>query len=150
MLDLAVGLVCLHVAGLGTRWGAMAGVAVGAAFTFFANRYFAFREHNPNLAKPALKFLLTTALAMLAHGQLVVFMRDGLGVPFLLAKLAADLCVFTFGQLLLLRFVVFPRPVESGLPALAEQTGYQSLQLEREGAVELPRRSSRQAVPSRG
>ena len=35
-------------------------------------------------------------------------LADRLGVPVVLAKLVSDVCVFTFGQLLLLRFFVFP------------------------------------------
>ena len=56
-MDIALGLVCARgVSGL-TRTGAMLGVAVGATFTFFANRSFAFKDHDPKLAAPALKFL---------------------------------------------------------------------------------------------
>jgi hypothetical protein len=40
--------------------------------------------------------------------MLVRTLADRLGVPVVLAKLVSDVCVFTFGQLLLLRFFVFP------------------------------------------
>jgi len=116
VLDITIGLFCLHWLGQSTRVGAMSGVAVGAAFTFFANRHFAFKEHNPKLAKPALKFLLATGVAMAVHGQFVVFMRDGVGIPFVLAKVVADLAVFSVGQLFVLRYLVFPRakPTDEG------------------------------------
>ncbi|HET6982705.1 MAG TPA: hypothetical protein VFI53_11230, partial [Myxococcaceae bacterium] len=42
------------------------------------------------------------------HALLVRTLHDRLGVPVVLAKLVSDVCVFTFGQLLLLRFFVFP------------------------------------------
>ncbi len=109
VLDIAVGLLCVKALVWSTRTGAMLGVAFGATFTFFANRYFAFREHDPRLAKPALKFVVATLASMLVHGQLVVVMRDWFGVPFVPAKMVADIAVFTVGQLLLLRFVVFPK-----------------------------------------
>lgn len=125
VIDLALGLACLHLLGLSTRVGAMSGVAVGAAFTFFANRHFAFKEHNPALAKPALKFLLVTALAMGVHGQFVVLMRDHAGIPFVVSKVIADLAVFSVGQLFVLRYLVFPRakPADEDVgiaPAVAE------------------------------
>jgi hypothetical protein len=100
---------------LWTRAGAMLGVAVGAAFTFFANRHFAFKEHNPKLASPALKFLIATGLAMLVHGQLVVLLNMRLHVPFVAAKMIADIGVFSIGQLLLLRYLVFPKKKEPAL-----------------------------------
>ncbi|MHB8873096.1 MAG: GtrA family protein [Myxococcaceae bacterium] len=109
VLDIVVGLICLHLIQLPTRLSAMSGVAIGGAFTFFANRHFAFKEHNPKLAKPALKFILATGLGMLIHGQFVVLMRDGVGIPFVMAKVIADLGVFSVGQLLVLRYLVFPR-----------------------------------------
>lgn len=108
-LDLLVGWAMLSM-GFETRMAAMTGVSVGATFAFLANRYFAFREHDAKLASPLFRYVLTTALAMVVHGQVVVILRDRFGVPFMFSKLGADLMVFTFGQLLLLRYVVFPKP----------------------------------------
>jgi hypothetical protein len=45
---------------------------------------------------------------MLLHAALVRTLADGMGLPVVFAKLVSDVCVFTFGQLLLLRFFVFP------------------------------------------
>jgi len=109
VVDISIGLLCVNALVWSTRASAMVGVAIGATFTFFANRYFAFREHNPKLAKPAVKFVLATAVSMVAHGQLVVVMRDWWAVPFVPAKMVADVLVFSIGQMILLRFVVFPR-----------------------------------------
>ena len=61
------------------------------------------------LTKPALKFVLATSASMLIHGQLVVLLRDHAGVPFVVAKMIADIGVFSVGQLLLLRYLVFPK-----------------------------------------
>lgn len=110
-IDICFGTSLLLV-GLPTRWAAMSGVVLGGAFTFLANRYFAFREHNPKLASPAVRFIVVTGLASIVHGQVVVWLRDVLGVPFVIAKMAADLAIFTFGQLLLFRYVVFPKQKE--------------------------------------
>ena len=112
VVDLSFGAVLLLLHSP-TRAAAMVGTCAGAAFTFFSNRYFAFREHNPKLASPALRFVLVAGASSVVHGQLVVMLRDWWGVPYVPAKIAADLVVFTFAQLLLLRYVVFPRPRES-------------------------------------
>lgn len=108
VLDIALGGTLLLL-GMPTRGAAMTGVVLGAAFTFFANRHFAFKEHHPELASPAFRFVVATVLSSLAHGQLVVWMRDSAGIPFVVSKMGADLVVFTFGQMLLLRYVVFPK-----------------------------------------
>jgi hypothetical protein len=39
----------------------------------------------------------------------MVFAHDRWGINYTLAKMLCDLLVFTFGQLLLLRYVVFPK-----------------------------------------
>lgn len=126
VLDIALGTSLLTL-GVHTRFSAMTGTALGAIFTFVANRYFAFRETTPSktsLGQSAVRFFILTALSSLVHGQVVVWLRDSLGVPFVPAKVVADLAVFTFGQLILLRYVVFPQAkkakaaVDKALPAL--------------------------------
>jgi putative flippase GtrA len=108
-LDVLVLLFCV----LRLRWsnpeGAAAGVAVGAAFTFFANRHFAFRDHHPQLVPQAVKFIAATGMAMVVHAGFVWCLADRLGIPVVIAKLVADVAVFSVGQLLILRYVVFPR-----------------------------------------
>jgi putative flippase GtrA len=108
VVDLTFGGVLLFF-NAPTREAAMVGTTMGAVFTFFSNRYFAFREHDPKLASPAFRFAVVAFLSSVVHGQLVVMLRDWWGVPYVPAKIAADLVVFSFGQLLLLRYVVFPR-----------------------------------------
>jgi putative flippase GtrA len=123
-LDLAVGGTLLwqleahpvffeHVLGFfgtPTRVSAMVGTLLGSTFTFFANRFFAFREHHPGVAYPALRFILVTVASSVVHGQLVVILRDRWGVPYVPSKMIADVCVFTFAQLFVLRYIVFPKP----------------------------------------
>ena len=57
----------------------------------------------------------TAVPVLLIHGQIVVLMRDHVGVPFVFAKMIADLGVFSVGQLLWLRYLVFPKK-----PAIAK------------------------------
>ncbi len=131
VLDIAVGLTCLNVFRLSTRPGAMLGVAIGATFTFFANRHFAFKDRSQALASPALKFLAATAVSMVIHGQLVVMMRDRFGIPFVLAKIIADIGVFSVGQLLLLRFLVFPKKKVDSAPPGPKKKDFPESRLER-------------------
>jgi putative flippase GtrA len=109
LLDICILLICVKVFHLLTWFAAMTGVFFGSTFTFFMNRHFAFRDHNPKLAPQALKFVVATGICMVIHGGLVSFLRDRQGVPVVLAKLIADICVFSIGQLLVLRYLVFPK-----------------------------------------
>jgi putative flippase GtrA len=109
VIDLSVGATLLAL-GTPTRFSAMVGTIFGSTFTFLANRYFAFREHRPQVASPAVRFVAVTFISSLVHGQLVVMLRDLWGVPFVPAKMIADVCVFTFAQLFVLRYIVFPKP----------------------------------------
>jgi putative flippase GtrA len=122
VLDILLGISCLSLFAMPTRVSAMLGVVVGASFTFFANRYFAFKEKNPKLTKPAVTFIIATAVSMLIHGQFVVLMRDHAGIPFVLAKMIADIGVFSVGQLFLLRYLVFPKkqPATAAAPTVIE------------------------------
>jgi len=95
----------LHASSAG---GAMLGVAVGSTVAFLGNRRFAFRSSARAWVPEALRFIAGTTVGMLVHAALVHTLADRVGVPVVLAKLVSDVCVFTFGQLLLLRFFVFP------------------------------------------
>lgn len=107
LLDIMVLLVCVHAFALPNPVAAMCGVAVGCTFAFFANRHFAFRDHNPELAPQAFRYAVSTTGAMLIHASLVWLLADHWGVPVVVAKVIADFLVFTVGQLLVMRYVVF-------------------------------------------
>lgn len=114
-IDVMILLACVKLLDLPTPIGAMTGVAVGSTFTFFANRYFAFRDHRPELAPQALRFAVTTGCAMLVHASLVWWLRDWVGIDVVYAKLIADVLVFSVGQLLVLRYIVFRAPRRAGV-----------------------------------
>ncbi len=122
VIDILILLVCVKLFTMANPLGAMVGVFFGSTFTFFANRHFAFRDHNPKLAPQAARFVLVTAVGMLAHAQVVYVLADQTGVPVVLAKLCADFVVFTVGQMLVLRYFVFPKqkaPSEAAFKALS-------------------------------
>jgi len=115
VLDILTLLLCVHL-GASNPVAAMIGVSVGATFTFFANRHFAFRDHHPEVAPQVLKFVGATAGAMMIHAALVHLLADRWHVPVVLAKVLADIAVFSVGQLLLLRYLVFPKKKDGATP----------------------------------
>ena len=108
LVDVGVLVASIRWLHVPTAGAAMLGVAVGSTVAFVGNRRFAFRTSAQAWAPEALRFLAGTAAGMGVHAMLVRTLADRLGVPVVLAKLVSDVCVFTFGQLLLLRFFVFP------------------------------------------
>lgn len=117
VLDILILLICVKLFGASNRVGAMIGVFFGSTFTFFANRHFAFRDHKPAMAPQAVKFVTVTAVSMVIHGQFVHILADNFGVPVVLSKMAADIAVFSVGQLLMLRYIVFPKWKPQDVPA---------------------------------
>jgi putative flippase GtrA len=118
-LDLCTGGLVLFLGGP-TRAAAMAGTTLGSTFTYFANRHFAFKDHQEPVAKSGLKFFVMQAVLGIIHGQVVVWFRDGFGIPYVIAKMMADMLVVTGPQLLLMRHVIFPKKkASSPVPAAA-------------------------------
>ncbi len=105
-LDLALGGTLLWF-GAPTRVAAMSGTLFGSLFSYFANRDFAFRDRDPTQSS-FWRFALITGTASAIHAQFVVWFRT-YGLPYVAAKMAADVIVYSVGQLLLLRYVVFPK-----------------------------------------
>lgn len=106
VLDLGLGGLLLWL-GAPTRAAAMAGTLFGSVFSYFLNRAIAFRDQGPK-SRSLPRFAAVTVLASSIHGQFVVWFRS-LGLPYIAAKMAADVIVYSVGQLLLLRYVVFPK-----------------------------------------
>jgi putative flippase GtrA len=116
VVDVCVLLFCKKVLKLPTPAGAAIGVAVGSTIAFFLNRSFAFRAQGTPVAGQAVKFIISTLIAMSIHAPLVGILADWLDVPVVVAKLIADVLVFSIGQLLALRFLVFRKAHGSGQP----------------------------------
>ena len=107
LVDIIVLLVCKRVLKLPTPIAAAAGVAIGSTIAFFLNRSFAFRAQGTPVVGQAVRFILTTLVAMSIHASLVGVLADRFDVDVVVAKLIADVLVFSIGQLLVLRFLVF-------------------------------------------
>ncbi len=122
ILDVLVLLLCVHAFRMPNPLAAMVGVTLGAVFTFFANRHFAFRDHRPQLAPQVVKFAIATGTSMFLHAGLVWLLADHFGWHVVIAKLCADVLVFSVGQLFLLRYLVFPKHVPDAVePTLADE-----------------------------
>lgn len=106
--DLALGGLVLWFGG-STRAAAMSGNVLGTTLTYFFNRYFAFKDSNAPMMTSGAKFFAMQACLGVAHGQVVVWLRDFLGIPYVPAKMAADALVVAIPQLMLMRHVVFPK-----------------------------------------
>jgi putative flippase GtrA len=111
-VDVGVLLVCVRWLGFANPLGAAAGVAVGSTVAFAGNRWFAFRDAEPEMGPQIVRFVATVSVGMVLHASLVHVLADMFAVPVVLAKLIADLAVFGLGQLFLLRYVVFPQAKE--------------------------------------
>ena len=109
VVDICVMLVCVRALRLPTPVGAAAGVAIGSTLAFFLNRHFAFRAQGTPVAGQAVRFIISTLIAMSIHAPLVGILADRFDVPVVVAKLCADVLVFSIGQLLVLRFLVFKK-----------------------------------------
>ena len=107
VLDVCVLLVCKKVLNLPTPVGAAIGVAIGSTLAFFLNRAWAFRARGTPVTGQAVKYIISTLIAMSIHAPLVGILADWLDVPVVVAKLAADVLVFSIGQLLAMRFLIF-------------------------------------------
>jgi len=113
VLDVSVLLVCKKVLKLPTPVGAAIGVAVGSTLAFFLNRAWAFRARGTPVTGQAVKFIISTLIAMSIHAPLVGILADWLDVPVVVAKLAADVLVFSVGQLLAMRFLIFRKSMRN-------------------------------------
>jgi hypothetical protein len=84
------------------------GLLVGASVGFTLNRGVAFRDAGPVL--PAiLRYMGGFGLLIALHAGAIGVLTGPWNFPLVLAKACADLSLLAGGQLLLLRYVVFPR-----------------------------------------
>jgi len=107
LVDVTVMVLLVRGLKIPTPLGSAAGVTVGSTLAFILNRHFAFRDKSSPVGPQALRFALTTLGAIAVHAPLVGILVDRLDVDLVVAKLMADVLVFSVGQLLLLRFLVF-------------------------------------------
>lgn len=115
-IDISVGTFCAVALQLPTRACTTAGLCFGATLNFFAQRRYAFPDRDTRLVHTLVRWVLVTAVQIALHGQLVTVLRDQLHVPYVPAKMLGDLVVFSALQLVVLRYIVFPRRNKSAGP----------------------------------
>lgn len=108
-VDLLLLLTAKHWGRFSPGACAAAGVLGGALTSFLLNRRFTFQQKGPLLG-PAVRFATGTLLLTALHAASVTVMSRQLEAPLLLAKYGSDVLVLLGGNLLLLRYVVFPVP----------------------------------------
>lgn len=109
LVDLTTVVVLVEAATWPRVPAAVVGVAVGGIIGFVLNKYVAFRDQDPNIGRQFARFSAGMGLAMVLHAGVMAVLTHGAGVHYVVSKLVADVAVFTGGQLLLLRYVIFPR-----------------------------------------
>lgn len=107
--DYAVLMLCAFVLEFPSAVAAMCGLAVGATLNFLLNRNYAFRDCSANLGTTAVRYAAAIGCLMALHAPAVGMLTDRLELPIIVSKLIADVTLLAGGQLLLLRYVVFPR-----------------------------------------
>ncbi|MFL5318691.1 MAG: GtrA family protein [Myxococcaceae bacterium] len=117
VVDLSVLLLTVKVLGFVAPLGAACGVALGAATNFTLNRRYSFKQDHLPFAGPAIRFAIGTAILTFIHAMVVSQLSNRFHAPLLVAKYSADVMVLLGGNLMLLRYVVFPK--NAGTPAIA-------------------------------
>ena len=90
-------------------FAALCGLGVGTVTNFLLNRRFAFKDSGAGWAGAAVRYFGALGCLMLVHATAVGLLTERAGLHILLAKLVADVTLLSGGQLLVLRYIVFPR-----------------------------------------
>jgi len=109
VFDLAVVIALVQLLHYNPAVAAPIGVFVGSAVNFTLNRLFAFRDSRGHVVAQAMRYLLATIIAAAVHAGVVYLLTDRFHVYYVISKFAADILVFTGGNLLLFRYLVFPK-----------------------------------------
>jgi putative flippase GtrA len=107
--DYAVLLTSAKLLGLPTAVCAFLGLSVGLSASFLLNRRFVFRDTSATLGGALLRYVAAVTCLMSLHAAAVGLLTDRIGLHIVVAKMLCDATLLTGGQLLLLRWFVFPR-----------------------------------------
>ncbi len=109
VLDLSVVILLVQVFHINPAGAAPVGVFLGAALNFVLNRLFAFRDSHGLVVPQVLRYFGVTLLEAGVHAAVVYLLTNRLHINYIISKFIADLLVFTVGNLLLFRYLVFPK-----------------------------------------
>ena len=116
-LDFLTLFIGVHFIHLSPVIGSTCGVILGACTNFVFNRWLAFRSIDPEVARQAMRFALGTALTLALHASAMWLLTGKFAINYLVAKLIADLLIFTGGNLLVNRYLVFSKQKKSEIKA---------------------------------
>jgi putative flippase GtrA len=109
VFDLGLVIVLVQLFHFNAVAAAPLGVFFGSAVNFTLNRLFAFRDSKGHVAFQAMRFIAGTIVAAAVHAGVVYVLTERLHVYYVISKFAADILVFSGGNLLLYRYLVFPK-----------------------------------------
>ncbi|MBX5480729.1 MAG: GtrA family protein [Myxococcaceae bacterium] len=112
-------LCCARALGWPSAFCAACGLTIGSTLSFTLNRKVAFTDCRLTLWTSALRYAGAIGCLMVVHASAVGILTDRSRLPILVSKLIADVTILSFGQLLLLRYIVFPRNKAAASPAVA-------------------------------
>lgn len=108
VFDLGLVIALVQLGHLQPPLAAPLGVALGATVNFTINKVVSFRDVRGHWASQLLRFFGGTAVAATIHMGLMYLLTTKLHVFYVISKLLADVMVFTVGNIVILRFLVFP------------------------------------------
>jgi len=109
VFDLGLVILLVQVFHFNPAAAAPIGVFLGSSVHFTLNRLFAFRDSRGHVVAQAMRYLAGTIIAAGVHAGVVYVLTDRWHVYYVISKFIADILVFTGGNLLLFRFLVFPK-----------------------------------------
>jgi putative flippase GtrA len=109
VFDLGLVILLVQVFHFNPAAAAPIGVFFGSSVNFTLNRLFAFRDSRGHVALQAMRYFIGTVVAASVHAGVVYLLTNRLHLYYVLSKFVADILVFTGGNLLLFRYLVFPK-----------------------------------------
>jgi putative flippase GtrA len=109
VFDLGLVILLVQLCHFNAAVAAPIGVFFGSAVNFTMNRLFAFKDSRGHVVYQAMRFFAGTVVAAGVHAGVVYLLTDRLHVHYVISKFAADILVFTGGNLVLYRYLVFPK-----------------------------------------
>jgi putative flippase GtrA len=112
IFDLGLVIVLVQFFHFDAVLAAPIGVFFGSAVNFTLNRLLAFRDSRGHVVSQAIRYFAGTVVAASVHAGVMYLLTDRLHVYYVISKFVADILVFTGGNLLLFRYLVFPKTHE--------------------------------------
>jgi putative flippase GtrA len=109
VFDLGLVILLVQLFHFNPAVAAPIGVFFGSSVNFTLNRLFAFRDSRGHVALQAMRYFAGTLVAASVHAGVVYLLTNRLHLYYVISKFVADILVFTGGNLLLFRYLVFPK-----------------------------------------